>query len=180
LLVTFGDGVYDYEKEDRERQREREREKKRKREKDRAKEREKGDMLRAIIVYASDTPEITRKFTEETGYRFKRVSLKVRNPENTPDYYEREILRDFEAMKKAGTLKKTTVHKKVVSQDGGKYLRYMKPLVIERSCLRCHGSKTKIPTDVRKFLKRFYPDDEATGYKLGDVRGAVSVKIPVK
>ena len=141
---------------------------------------ERADILKAITVYAIDVPEMTKRFTEKTGYRLKRVSLNVRNPDNTPDHYERRILREFEAMQMEGSLKKTTLHKKVVSQDGGKYLRYMKPIVIERSCLNCHGRAGKMPTDVKKFIRRFYPDDEATGYRLGEVRGAISVKIPVK
>lgn len=184
LLVTFGEGVYDYEKEDRERKKAKDRKRaKEKREKERKKAQktmERADMLKAITVYATDVPEMTKRFTEKTGYRLKRVSLNVRNPDNTPDYYERRILREFEAMQMEGSLKKTTVHKKVVSQDGGKYLRYMKPIVIERSCLNCHGRASKMPTDVKKFIRRFYPDDEATGYRLGEVRGAISVKIPVK
>jgi hypothetical protein len=46
-------------------------------------------------------------------------------------------------------------------------------------CLTCHGEKAKIPPAVRAVLAREYPDDHATGFSVGDVRGAVSVRIPL-
>lgn len=177
LLITFGQDSSEAEKEELRRRNSRKGTKKKTSKK---KTVERVDVLKAITVCAIDAPEMTKDFTDRTGYRLQRVSLKVRNPDNTADYYEREILKDFEDMKNNGTLKKSTVHKRVVYQDSGKYLRYMKPIVVSTPCLNCHGHPSNIQTDVRRFIKRFYPDDEATGYKLGDVRGAISVKIPVK
>ena len=40
--------------------------------------------------------------------------------------------------------------------------------------MKCHGDKEGIPA----FIKEKYTEDAATGYKLGDIRGAISVKIP--
>jgi hypothetical protein len=58
-------------------------------------------------------------------------------------------------------------------------LRYLKPVVANAMCLTCHGEKAKIPPAVQAVLAREYPDDHATGFSVGDVRGAVSVRIPL-
>ncbi|MDH3268745.1 MAG: DUF3365 domain-containing protein, partial [Ignavibacteria bacterium] len=57
-----------------------------------------------------------------------------------------------------------------------KYLRYLKPIIIQAECLNCHGSQTEIMPDVRNLITQKYPDDKAIGYKPGDLRGAVSIK----
>jgi hypothetical protein len=44
-------------------------------------------------------------------------------------------------------------------------------------CLNCHGTDDFLSKEIKNFLKEKYPEDKATGYKAGDFRGAVSVKI---
>ncbi|MCP3925062.1 MAG: methyl-accepting chemotaxis protein, partial [Desulfobacterales bacterium] len=51
------------------------------------------------------------------------------------------------------------------------FIRYIKPLYITASCMGCHSDTESIPG----FIKEKYPKDKATGYKIGDIRGAVSV-----
>jgi hypothetical protein len=46
-------------------------------------------------------------------------------------------------------------------------------------CLTCHGEKAKIPPAAQATIAREYPDDRATGFSVGDVRGAVGVRIPL-
>ena len=70
-------------------------------------------------------------------------------------------------------------HWEIVREDGGEALRYLKPVVTSAMCLTCHGEKAKIPPAVQAILARDYPDDHATGFSVGDVRGAVSVRIPL-
>jgi len=45
--------------------------------------------------------------------------------------------------------------------------------------LQCHGARDKLAPGVADALKELYPQDQATGYAVGDLRGAVSVKIPI-
>ena len=61
----------------------------------------------------------------------------------------------------------------MVESDGKKQLRYMKAVPTEGACLACHG--TQLSEDVRAGLKEMYPDDRATGYNIGEVRGAIVV-----
>ncbi|MDT8317196.1 MAG: methyl-accepting chemotaxis protein [bacterium] len=99
----------------------------------------------------------------------RQTSLRLRNPENAPDDFERTVLERFE--KEPGL----DEFKSILSNDGEKQFRYMKRLVIINACLACHGNKEKIPLYIRKA----YPGDEAHGYKLGDVRGAISISLPL-
>jgi cytochrome c551/c552 len=47
-------------------------------------------------------------------------------------------------------------------------------------CLSCHGSDAQIPGPVKKQIASSYSKDLATGYKAGELRGAFSVKIPLR
>lgn len=58
-------------------------------------------------------------------------------------------------------------HSDVVTEPGGRYYRFMKPITIQPQCLLCHGPRSQ------------YPFDAATGYKAGELRGAVSIKQPL-
>jgi hypothetical protein len=55
----------------------------------------------------------------------------------------------------------------------------MKPLAIKPVCLTCHGGEKDIPDTVKSELEKVYPFDQATGYKQGELRGAVSIKQPM-
>jgi hypothetical protein len=44
-------------------------------------------------------------------------------------------------------------------------------------CLACHGSPKQFDVAVADLLREKYPDDRAVGYKVGDLRGAVSVRV---
>lgn len=96
-------------------------------------------------------------------------------PRTCPDEYERQKLELFDRLNREGKLE--SEYYEVVTEQGGRYLRYLRPLLTGPMCLTCHGEKQQIPADVKAILAEKYPDDRATGYHTGDVRGAVSVKI---
>lgn len=55
----------------------------------------------------------------------------------------------------------------------------MKPIFIAGPvCLQCHGAPDKLAPGVAEALKDLYP--MATGYAVGDLRGAISVRIPIE
>ena len=118
---------------------------------------------------------------EKEGWRIRRVSDRLRNPQDAPDAYEARVLSRFLSMKASGTLKPASEAGEVVVEGGKRYLRYMKPIFIPGPlCLKCHGGPAEIAPDVKARLRQLYPEDQATGYSIGDLRGAVSVKIPVE
>ena len=59
----------------------------------------------------------------------------------------------------------------------GSEYRYMQAQVAEGICLTCHG--TDLPAAAVSTLSSYYPDDAATGYSAGQVRGAISLRRPL-
>jgi hypothetical protein len=106
----------------------------------------------------------------------RRVSFKNRNEGNSPDEYEKNILNKFQVMKNGGKLTENPENIEIIIEDESKFLRYMKPIFIQAECLNCHGSETDIQKETRELIAEKYPNDKAIDYKLGDLRGAVSVK----
>jgi hypothetical protein len=100
-----------------------------------------------------------------------RVSEKLRNPTNAPDDWERSQLERLAVLHEQGELPQ-----EIAEVVDGK-LRYMMPIVVAQPCLNCHGDPASIDPAVKAELARLYPEDEATGYEAGDLRGAVTVVI---
>ena len=60
--------------------------------------------------------------------------------------------------------------------DKVSYVKVYKPLMINKKvCLKCHGDITN--EKLKNTIAKKYPEDKATGYKMGDIRGAVVVTI---
>ena len=122
-----------------------------------------------MLMPAMAGNEIGKKFYNATGYQLRQVSSKYRNPKNKPDKFEQIALAEFEKNKNLPE------YKGVEKIDGQKVLRYLIPLYIEEACLKCHSAKEKIPD----FIQESYPEDKATDYVAGDLRGAISVAVPI-
>ena len=103
--------------------------------------------LKNPALMSSELSELAAKHAD---IRFHLTSLKTVNPKNAPDDFEARSLQQFES----GT-KETT---ELSHQNGKSFFRYMAPLFIEQSCLRCHGFQ---------------------GYKVGEVRGGISLTMPM-
>ncbi len=133
----------------------------------------------AVDHCASRAQELSTLIGAEEGVTIRRVTEKTRNPVDAPDSYERRILAQFAAMAQRGEISASTVHAEVVTGNAGRTLRYLKPIMVMKQCLGCHGSPDSIAEDVRSALRQHYPSDLATGYGEGDLRGAVSVLVPL-
>jgi hypothetical protein len=114
----------------------------------------------------------------KNGVYIRRVSERVRNVDDTPDTLELQGLRQLAADHRAGHLPDEVVSV-IRAADGTYQLQYLRPLLVQTACLACHGDPAAFAPEVRAVLARRYPDDQATGYAVGDLRGAVSVRIPL-
>lgn len=130
---------------------------------------QKGGIEHAVNVCSVEAPKIAHKLSNETGWTVKRVSLKPRNSKAGPDEFERNVLVNFNELKSDGVAVSLLEHSELV----GDQYRYMKAQSVEVVCLACHGSD--VPENTYKLIKDKYPEDTATGYALGDVRGAFSL-----
>ena len=133
-------------------------------------------ILEAVTVCSDTAQVLTNSFGVERGIYIKRVSLKNRNPNNFPDEFEKKILNQFELLHQNNQMNNDTEYFEIVSEGDYDYLRYMKPIIVQAECLNCHGSQSDIMPDVKNLIAQNYPVDKAVGYKIGDLRGAVSVK----
>lgn len=136
-----------------------------------------GGPTTAITVCNSIAPALAQQVSEQHKLNIHRVSLKTRNALNQPDLFEKQILTQWQADPQQVP---TDGIAKVEQQDNQQIFRYMKPIRIEAACLQCHGATETIKPEVKELLKQYYPDDMATGYQEGDLRGAFSVSIPIE
>ena len=56
--------------------------------------------------------------------------------------------------------------------------RYMRALPTADLCLNCHGTPDRLSDAVKARLKALYPDDQAVGYRSGEIRGAITLRRP--
>ena len=131
----------------------------------------------AIGVCKIAAPAVAEAVSQRRGFSIARTSLKVRNSDNAPDEWEREVLEEFVARNEAGE-NPANMESWAVSEDkatGIQVLRYMKAIPTQDVCTLCHG--TAISEPVREALAAEYPDDRATGFEVGDIRGAFTVRM---
>ena len=129
----------------------------------------------AVDACAAVALDLGRKH-EAAGWRVRRVSTRLRNPADAPDAYEATVLGRFAA----DGVKPEAEHVGVSTEQGKRYLRYLKPIVIPGElCLKCHGDPASMDPKVVEILRSRYPQDRATEHQVGDLRGAVSVRIPL-
>ncbi|WP_018864257.1 DUF3365 domain-containing protein [Thioalkalivibrio sp. ARh3] len=135
---------------------------------------EEGGPTQAIEVCNERAPEIADDIAADTGWEVGRTSLKIRNPDNSPDEWERIQLEHFESQHADGIPANELAprHEVVEDEDGARF-RFMSAIPTGGACLACHG--TDIDRDVKHALERLYPDDQATGYSEGEVRGAFTI-----
>ncbi len=85
------------------------------------------------------------------GTRGHITSLRPIRAENSPDEWETRALQGFER----GLQEVASVER----MEGREYMRLMRPLITEESCLKCHATQ---------------------GYRVGEIRGGISVAVPMQ
>lgn len=127
--------------------------------------------LGALNFCSQNAIHITDQVAKETKTSIKRISLKNRNPLNGPNNQESALLKQWE------TLVNNTqpLPQYELTNISDTTTVYYKPIVINNeACLQCHGN---VEGDLAKAIKTLYPEDKATGYKMGDLRGMIAVEM---
>lgn len=106
----------------------------------------------------------------------KRTSLKLRNPANAPDEFEKRALERFQRKLEDGTPPALLVQR-IDHPTGKPEWRVYRPVVILQQCVVCHGPADQQPPALRTILQERYPADAAVGYKLHDWRGLLRVTV---
>lgn len=136
-----------------------------------------GGPSQAINICSEVAPKIASRISREQGWQVGRTSLRLRNPINMPQLWEREVLAEFGERHRNGVEAKKLEHSDLIQIDGQGIFRYMKAIPTQDLCLQCHG--TNLHPTVKEELNRLYPHDQATGFSKGDIRGAFTIRIPV-
>jgi len=114
--------------------------------------------------------EVAELFSASTPFKMKQTSLKYRNPNNKPDDWEAKQLQRFESNPDLKEIKEV-----VKLEDGSKLFRCVIPLKIDEGCLKCHGDPvTSLTGDGKDIAGK-----QMENYKLGDIRGGISVTAPM-
>jgi len=133
-----------------------------------------GGPVQGIETCRIRAPEIAQ---EQSGpaLRVGRTALRVRNPDNTPDAWERAVLEDFEQRLAEGADPAGLQAWIETEIDGRRTGRWMKAIPTQPLCLTCHG-ETLAPA-LAEAIQDAYPEDRATGFAVGDLRGAFTVDV---
>jgi hypothetical protein len=133
-----------------------------------------GGPIKALAQCNIQAGPIAKKNSLSSSWEIGRTSLKVRNENNAPDKWESMVLQQFEQRKAAGEDVKTMEYSETVQAGDKVVYRYMKPIPTAGLCLTCHGSD--IPEKITKKVESLYSNDQATGFTLGDIRGAFTLQ----
>lgn len=131
-----------------------------------------GGLPNGINACALQAPEIASNYSQQ-GWQVKRTSLKVRNPANAPTAEEMDVLEIFESGKAGGKAISDLTYYRVTETETQRVHHLMQAISTQPLCLGCHGAI--LASEVQSVLNDVYPDDQATGFKEGDIRGAFSL-----
>ena len=126
----------------------------------------------AVHLCGSIAQRVSDEIAEEQGFPVGRTSLRVRNPANAPDDWEREVMMRWDAGEPA-------IYHEIVDGPDGPVLRWMSPIRLVGLCTQCHGNDIEITTATRAAITEDYPDDQATDFAVDDLRGAFTVTVPL-
>ena len=127
----------------------------------------------AIAVCNERAPQIAAKLAKDHNVQIGRTSLRVRNPANQPADWQRAVLLDFQNRLTAGEPLAAMEYSTTIQTADAEEHRYMKAIGIEPLCVTCHGAQ--LSPSLRDAIRTKYPNDAATGFNVGDLRGAIYV-----
>lgn len=134
-----------------------------------------GGPAAAILICRDRAPAIAAEIESMSGVDIERTAMRIRNPANAPDAWERTTMEAFAARRKAGEAWTEMSATRVEQGD----LRWMRPIPLGAMCASCHGEPAMISPDTRRALLAFYPSDQAVGFGTGELRGAFTARAPI-
>ena len=108
--------------------------------------------VRAPEVHAEVLPDL------EGIQGLGRTSHKLRNPNNEPPQWARPVVEAADGQPHAFAAPEGALH-------------VLLPIPIQSTCLVCHGDPATMPEELKSELQLHYPEDQATGFQAGDLRG---------
>lgn len=117
-----------------------------------------GGPASAIEVCSQEAQKIAADVSSESSTRIGRTGVRLRNSKNTPPSWAAKLVED-----------KISEPQFVVLDN--QIAAALLPIKLQPQCLMCHGPVDQIGDDVKQRLSVLYPNDEATGFQEGELRG---------
>lgn len=119
----------------------------------------------AITVCRQEAPAIAEEVSAEHGLQIGRTGVRLRNPANVAPSWAEKLVQD------------KTDTPTFVTLDNG-HAAALLPIKLQGQCLMCHGPKQGIAPIIQEQLSRLYPNDQATGFEEGELRGWFWIDLP--
>ena len=128
-----------------------------------------GGPTKGIEVCRDEAPKIAAKYSTD-GWKIGRTSHKTRNPDNQPNKWESQQIEQFQQAIAEGQPAATLETSELTENS----FRFAKAIMTDDICLGCHGAH--LADNVAEALRQNYPEDMATGFNSGDLRGIFTVE----
>jgi hypothetical protein len=137
----------------------------------------KGGPASALSVCSEKAPQIAKEVAAAHGVTLRRATHKPRNPKNAADEVEKAALEAFGAALAKKEAPKAQI---ITNADGSR--TFLAPIVLGIPlCLQCHGTPNQdIAPETFAAIQKLYPNDKATGFELGDLRGLWRITFPAE
>jgi len=120
--------------------------------------------IKALPAYSNSIISKDFSYKNSLNITERTVSSRARNPLNQADDSELKAIKFFQA---------NPDKEEYFTQNSDKYYQYASALRISKRCLKCHGDRQSAPKYIRDNYSKSY------NYKIGEVRGIMSIKVPV-
>ena len=112
----------------------------------------------AIQVCQLEAKAIATEVGKEANVKIGRTGVRLRNASNTPPVWARQLVID-------------KIDTPVFMKLSNSHAAALLPIKLQTQCLMCHGPSEQIAPDVKDKLAKLYPQDQATGFSEGELRG---------
>ncbi|HET9031781.1 MAG TPA: DUF3365 domain-containing protein [Dokdonella sp.] len=126
-----------------------------------------GGPAAGIEVCSNEAAGIAATVAEANNVRIGRTSHKLRNPDNGGPAWIAQVVSD-----------RSTTTRYFSRPDGA--LAVATPIPLGQMCSQCHGPVADIVPEIKKALVSRYPQDMATGFEVGEIRGWFWVEVPAQ
>lgn len=127
-----------------------------------------GGPVNAISVCRDEAPRIAAELSVD-GVTMGRTSHRVRNPANAPEAWVEPLLAEY--------VEDPSLQEPRAVRLGDGTFGYVEPIRAAAFCMSCHGPS--VEPELMAEIRSLYPEDQATGFKVGDLRGLFWVRLPL-
>ena len=125
-------------------------------------------LVEALDACRVRAPDIAESLSQD-DFRVGRSSHRLRNPVNTPPEWVAPVMHAYVA-------NDTDREPRTVPLQDGRS-GYVEPIILQPHCVACHGEV--LDNEVALRINELYPEDQAVGFKVGDLRGVFWIEYPV-